>query len=389
MIVVKLLHVGDLHIGKSLFKFDLIEDQKYILQQIVNAAEKHHVDAVLLAGDIYDTSQPAEKAVNLLDWFLRELAQIKVKTFMISGNHDSDVRLNFGKSFFAKENIYIGAVFDGKLGKYTLEDEQGTVNIYLLPFIKASHVKQYFPEAEINDYSEAVAQVIEDAAIDTSERNVIVAHQFVAGSNLSTPPELAGSEGTGTISVGLVEQVKTEVFADFDYVALGHIHSPQQVGRSEVRYAGSILKYSDKDTKHEKSLPLITLGKKGEVKIELLPLKPLRDVRHIKGCMKEIIAKENLKDTDDYVYVTLQDEDYINDAMSIIQQYYPHAINLDYDNQHTRSMEQVEASQQEERSFKEIAADFYQQIFGEEITPEEMEILEAAAREAGITNEAN
>ena len=219
MIVVKLLHVGDLHIGKSLFKFDLIEDQKYILQQIVNAAEKHHVDAVLLAGDIYDTSQPAEKAVNLLDWFLRELAQIKVKTFMISGNHDSDVRLNFGKSFFAKENIYIGAVFDGKLGKYTLEDEQGPVNIYLLPFIKASHVKQYFPEAEINDYSEAVAQVIEDAAIDTSERNVIVAHQFVAGSNLSTPPELAGSEGTGTISVGLVEQVKTEVFADFDYVA--------------------------------------------------------------------------------------------------------------------------------------------------------------------------
>lgn len=384
----KLLHLGDLHIGKSLGDFNLIEDQKYILEQILDMAKKNSVDGILLAGDIYDKSIPSEEAVGVFDSFLRALAESKIMTFVISGNHDSDERLNFGSSLFEANQIYISAKYNGELYKKEVQDEHGKVNIYLLPFVKASQVRHFFPQAEIDSYDAAVRVVLQQAQIDERERNILVAHQFVAG--MGAEPVLGGSEGASVLNVGNVEKIGTDCFKAFDYVALGHIHSPQKVGREEIRYAGSILKYSLSEVNNHKSVPLITLGQKGEVSIELLPLKPLRDMRHLKGKMAQLLDKNNIKAPDDFIYVTLTEEDLINDAMGIFQQHYPNTIKIDYDNARTRAIEQVDISRiTEEKTFPELISDFYRFVYDMEISEEEMKVMQEVAREAGVINEAD
>ena len=382
----KLLHVGDLHLGKSLGDFDLIRDQRYILDQILEIIKKESVDGILIAGDVYDKAIPSEAATNLLDYFLCSLAKLGVRVFMISGNHDSDDRLNFGSNLFEANRIYISAVYDGTLYKQTIRDEFGEADIYLLPFVKASQVRHFFPDAAISSYDDAVRVILEHASIDQERRNVIVAHQFVAGRG--EDPALGGSECVGTQSVGLVEKIGYDCFDDFDYVALGHIHSPQRVGREEVRYSGSPLKYSLSEVNNRKSVPMITLGKKGDTRIDLIPLKPLRDVRHIKGKMEVLLDKKNIKDPEDFIYVTLTDEDMISDAMGIFQQVYPNTIKIDYDNRHTREIEQVDISRiAENKSFSELISDFYRLMYQCEISEEEMDILRMAAREAGVIDE--
>ena len=257
----RFLHLGDLHLGKSLGDFDLIEDQKYILDQILAVIRDRSVDAVLIAGDVYDKAIPSEAATNLLDYFLCRLSETGVKTFMISGNHDSNDRLNYGSQLFQTSQIYIASVYMGILARYTMEDQVGEVDVYLLPFVKASQVRHYFPDAKIDSYDDAVHVILAQAGVDLNRRNVIVAHQFVTGK--SEDPALAGSESAGTQSVGLVEKIAYDCFDAFDYVALGHIHSSQKVGREEVRYAGSPLKYSLSEVNNIKSMPLVTLGEKG------------------------------------------------------------------------------------------------------------------------------
>lgn len=382
----KLLHLGDLHLGKSLGDFDLIRDQRYILDQILEIIKKESVDGILIAGDVYDKAIPSEAATNLLDYFLCSLAKLGVRVFMISGNHDSDDRLNFGSNLFEANQIYIAAVYNGNLYKQTIWDEFGEADIYLLPFVKASQVRHFFPDAGISSYDDAVRVILEHASIDQERRNVIVAHQFVAGRG--EEPALGGSECVGTQSVGLVEKIGYDCFDDFDYVALGHIHSPQRVGRAEVRYSGSPLKYSHSEVNNIKSVPMITLGKKGDTRIDLIPLKPLRDVRHIKGKMEVLLDKKNIKDPEDFIYVTLTDEDMISDAMGIFQQVYPNTIKIDYDNRHTREIEQVDISRiAENKSFSELISDFYRLMYQCEISEEEMDILRMAAREAGVIDE--
>lgn len=382
----KLLHLGDLHLGKSLGDFDLIRDQRYILDQILEIIKKESVDGILIAGDVYDKAIPSEAATNLLDYFLCSLAKLGVRVFMISGNHDSDDRLNFGSNLFEANQIYIAAVYNGNLYKQTIRDEFGEADIYLLPFVKASQVRHFFPDAGIGSYDDAVRVILEHASIDQERRNVIVAHQFVAGRG--GDPMLGGSECVGTQSVGLVEKIGYDCFDDFDYVALGHIHSPQRVGREEVRYSGSPLKYSLSEVNNRKSVPMITLGKKGDTRIDLIPLKPLRDVRHIKGKMEVLLDKKNIKDPEDFIYVTLTDEDMISDAMGIFQQVYPNTIKIDYDNRHTREIEQVDISRiAENKSFSELISDFYRLMYQCEISEEEMDILRMAAREAGVIDE--
>ncbi len=384
----RLLHLGDLHLGKSLGEFDLTQDQEYILNQILEIIEKQSVDAVLIAGDVYDRAVPSEAATKLLDDFLCRLAARKVKTFVISGNHDSDERLNFGSSLFEANQIYISAKFDGRLYKKTMEDEFGEADIWLLPFVKASQVKHFFPEDRIESYDDAVRAVLSHAEIDRKRRNVLVAHQFVAGKGEDPAP--GGSEGVSVMSVGLVEKVGYGCFDAFDYVALGHIHSPQRVGREEVRYSGSPLKYSLSEVNNEKSVPIITLREKGETEIELVPLVPMRDMRHIRGTMKTLLDKKNIKAPEDFIYVTLTDEDIVNEAMGIFQQYYPNTVRIDYDNSRTRETEQVDiAGIAENKSFSELIRDFYRLVYGCEISGEEMEVMRAAAREAGVINEAD
>lgn len=384
----KLLHLGDLHLGKSLGDFDLIEDQKYILNQILEFIDKESVDAVLIAGDVYDRAVPSEAATRLLDHLLNQLAARKVKTFMISGNHDSDERLNYGSALFERNDIYISAKYRGHLDKYVICDGDTEVNIYLLPFVKASHVKHYFPKAEIETYEDAVKVILENADIDSEKINVLVAHQFVAGKG--EDPALSGSEGAGTQSVGLVEKIGYDCFDDFDYVALGHIHSPQRIGRDEVRYSGSPLKYSLSEVNNDKSVPIITIDEKNHVNIELFPLKPMRDMRHIKGKMEDLLSKANVTSTEDFIYATLTDEDIINDAMGIFQQTYPNTVKIDYDNRRTKEIGQVDITNlAQNRSFAELIEDFYKLMYSCEISQEEMDLMKTVAREAGIIDETN
>lgn len=384
----KFLHLGDLHLGKTLNDFDLIEDQRYILDQILDIADQESVDGVLVAGDVYDKSVPSEAATKLLDYFLSKLANKGIKVFMVSGNHDSDDRLNYGSSLFASNQIFISAVFDGTLHRQRLVDGAAEIDVYMLPFVKASQVRHYFADADIENYDDAVRTIIKNTSINKKNMNILVAHQFVSGKG--EDPALAGSEGAGTQSVGKVEKIGYDCFEDFDYVALGHIHSPQRVGRDEVRYAGSPLKYSLSEANNEKSVPLITVSVGEGVKIELVPLKPMRDVRHMKGTLMELLDKKNIKAPEDFIYATLTDEDIINDAMGIFQQVYPNTVRIDYDNSHTRAIEHVDISRiAENKSFPELIGDFYRLMYGCEITEEEMDVMRTAAREAGVLSEAD
>lgn len=382
----KFLHLGDLHIGKSLGDFDLYEDQEYIFNQILEIADAKQVDAVLIAGDIYDRAIPSEAAVRLFDRFICQLADRKLNTLIISGNHDSDERLNFGSTLFESNHVFISAKYNGTLYKQSFQDDYGNINVYLMPFVKASHVKRYYPDAEISTYDDAIRVVLENSDINPLERNVLVAHQFVVGATGS--PQLAGSESVAVKNVGTIEKISTEHFDIFDYVALGHIHSGQKVGKEEIRYAGSPLKYSLSEVNNNKSVPLVTINEKGTTEIEMIQLKPKRDLRHIKGTMKQLMS--NISGPDDFIYVTLTDETIINDAMGIFQQVYPNTVKIDYDNSHTREMEQLDITRvTKDRSFIDMISDFYGKIYGCDISEEELQVMKAVAGEVGISDEAN
>jgi exonuclease sbcCD, D subunit len=383
----KIMHLGDLHIGKSLGDFDLYEDQKYILEQILNLIKEKSVDVLLIAGDVYDKAIPGEKSVQLLDYFLKRLVETGIKTYMISGNHDSDERLNFGSSLFESNNIYINSKFNGILKRYSLHDEFGELNIYLLPFVKASQVQHFFPEEKIDSYDMAVRTIIKHSDFDACKRNILVAHQFVAGKD---DPEIAGSEGLSVHNVGMVEKIGYGSLAEFDYVALGHIHSPQSVGLKHIRYCGSPLKYSLSEVNNNKSVPIITFKDKGEVLVEFAPLLPMRDIRHLRGNIKNLLDKKNISMENDFIYATLTDEDIVNDAMGIFREYYPNTVKIDYDNSHTKEIENVDITRiTQNKTFDELIKDFYMQMYSCDMGEEELEIMKWAAKEAGVGNEAD
>ena len=378
----KLLHLADLHLGKAVNEFSMIEDQRdMLLEKIVPLVRAQGIGAVLIAGDVYDKRQPSEAAVKLLDDFLSALAETEAAVFLISGNHDSDERLNFGSRLFRSRNIHIVGKYEGSVPEVVLEDEWGPVHFWLLPFVKASVVSHYHPEEEIADYETAVQVALRMATVDASERNVILAHQFVAGSG---DPELAGSE-MAVASVGNVERVSSRVFDAFDYAALGHIHRPQSVGRDTVRYAGSPLKYSLREINDTKSAPLVTLGKKGEIAVDFVPLTPLHEMRQIRGTLDKLLRAGADGCREDYIYAILTDETPIPDAMALLREVYPNAMKLDYDNSHTKNLASLpELSDLEARGFEDIFRDFYQAQIGGEPGPEEWDIMRRLAREAGV-----
>lgn len=383
----RFIHLADLHIGKVVKDFGMLDDQRFIFNQIIDVIQKKKADAVLISGDIYDRAIPPEEAVRLFDDFIFRLSELKVKVFLISGNHDSDERLNFGSRLFAEKDVYFCTKFNGSLYEKTVEDEFGKVHFYLMPFVKASQVRHFYPEDKIENYDQAVRRIIEHAGIDPKERNVILAHQFVAGT--SEKIVLSGSESPAVANVGLVEQIGCDCFDPFDYAALGHIHKAQRIGRDEVRYAGTLLKYHADEVHDEKSFPIVTLGEKGEVEIELYKIKPLRDMRSIKGPIKELLSEENIKDAEDYMFVTLTDEDIVTDAMTIFRQTYPNTMQIRYENSHTREMAAADPAEiVEMRSFPELVSDFYQAMYGAEISEEEMKVLKETAGKAGVYHEA-
>lgn len=377
----RILHLGDLHLGKSVNEFSMIQDQKYILEKIIEIVQVKMVDAVMIAGDVYDRTIPSEEAVKLLDWFLTKLSQMGKTVFMISGNHDSDERLQFGSTLLRAKKVFIAGRYDGTIEHIEMQDEHGPFHVWLLPYVKASRVAHFFPEGDTSTYDAAFRTAISACDVNEQERNVIVVHQFVTGK--TEEPILAGSE-SAMVSVGTIEKIGYDCFDQFDYVAMGHIHGCQAVGRETCRYAGSPLKYSlnQKEIHSQKTVPVVSLGGKGSIEVELIPLIPRREVRHIRGELKDILS--NAVDTEDYIYATLTDEQAQFDAMARLQETYPNIMKLDYDNVSTRALQENDIEETEGKTFEELIADFYQWMNGKEPSSEEWKILLEVAKEAGV-----
>lgn len=327
----KFLHLADLHLGKRVNGFSMLEDQAHILRQILAILDNEQPDGVLIAGDVYDKSVPSVEAVELLDGFLTELRARGVPVLLISGNHDSPERLAFGGRVMDSCGIHISPVYGCALAPVTLQDEFGPVHVWLLPFVKPTHVRRWFPDADIESYTDAVAEAVAHMDIDTAARNVLVTHQFVTGGTRS---------GSEELSVGGTDNVDSGVFAPFDYVALGHLHGAQHIGRETIRYAGSPLKYSFSEARQHKSVTVVTLGEKGDVQVRTAALTPLRELREIRGSYDELTARSFYEHTtyrSDYLHLILTDEQDVFDAMSRLRTIYPYLMTLDYDNARTRA----------------------------------------------------
>lgn len=372
----KLFHLSDLHIGKRVNEFSMIEDQKYILTQILYVADQEKPDGILISGDVYDRTIPTAEAVQVFDAFLTRLSEQKIPAFIISGNHDSAERLAFGSSLMGKSGIYFSKVYDGTVEKIPMQDAYGTVWIYLLPFLRPSTIRHALPERaeEVQSAADAVRIALEQTKIDEKERNVLLAHQFVTGAKRCDAEEL---------QVGDVDQIPAELFASFEYVALGHIHSPQKVGRETVRYCGAPLKYSFSEAGQEKSITVVELKEKGSVDLRTIPLKPLHDLRKIRGTYLEVTAKsfyEN-RDCEDYLQVTLTDEEDVPDGMAKLRTIYPNLMRLEYDNKRTRSNAEVRAAERvEEKSELELFQEFYELQNNQSMTEVQEQFVEELLR---------
>ena len=417
----KLLHISDLHIGKRVNEFSMIEDQKYILRQILTIADQQQADGVMIAGDIYDKPVPSAEAVQVFDWFLTELADRGKKVYAVSGNHDSAERIAFGAQLMRGRGVYVSPVYRGETAKYTLTDAYGEMNIYLLPFIKPAVVRHAlegltdtdadFTQEEVlsdaaekekpskvlpgscyeteksskvssescyekekpskvssescyekekpskvspESYYDAVKIAIERMNVDTSKRNILIAHQFVTG---------AGRCDSEEVSVGGLDNVESEVFDAFDYVALGHIHSPQFIKRETLRYCGTPLKYSFSEADQEKSVTVVEFAEKGNIQLSTVPLVPLRDMRRIRGTYLEVTARTFYQEfnTEDYVQVTLTDEEDIPDGLQKLRIIYPNLMRLEYDNSRTKQSHMIERAEDiEQKSEQELFAEFYE-----------------------------
>ena len=335
----KIMHLSDLHLGKSVLEQSLIEDQRYILDKIIEIINSKEVDVVLIAGDVYDKGIPNVDAVRLFSDFLAKLYKIGIEVFITSGNHDSKDRLSFGNELFIDNGVYIEGVFSGKLKFVELEDDYGKVLIYMLPFVKPADVRGYFPDREINSYQDAIKVILDDINIDTSKRNIMMVHQFVTASGV----EVERSESEN-LSLGGIDNIDVSLFDKFDYVAMGHIHRPQKLIKDTVRYAGSPLKYSFSEVNHKKSVPIIELKEKGNIDIELVELVPIRDMRIIKGKLDNLLDKNivSLGNIDDYISAVITDEDYIMDAIGKIRKVYKNILRLEYQNKRTEIVDNID-----------------------------------------------
>lgn len=342
----RLIHLSDLHIGKRVNEFSMLEDQEYILKEILGIIDDEQPDGVIIAGDVYDKSVPSEEAVKLLDSFLTSLAKRKRQVYIISGNHDSAAKLAFASSLIALSGIHISPVYDstqiamigdGLVRPYKLEDGKGQmVNIYMLPFVKPAMVRAVFPdEADyIKDYTDACRVAVEHMDVDEKVTNILVAHQFVTGAVRSESEE----------NVGGLDNVDVSVFDSFDYVALGHIHGPQKVGRETVRYCGTPLKYSLSEANHTKSVTVVDIPENKKIEIRTVTLVPMHELREVKGTFDELMDRRNYEGTavDDYLYVVLTDEDDVPDALGKLRTVYPNVMKLGYDNTRTRVTQTID-----------------------------------------------
>lgn len=373
----KFIHLADLHIGKRVNAFPMLEDQRYILKQILTILREEQPDGgVILAGDIYDKAIPSAEAVELFDEFLTQLAALRLRVFIIAGNHDSPERIAFGNRLMDRSGIYLSPVYDGHVKRITCPP----VDVYLLPFLKPANVRRFYPEETIESYTDAMRVAIAHMDIDPTHRNLLVTHQFVTGASRSDSED---------ISVGGSDNVDASVFAPFDYVALGHLHGPQQMGEEGgpiIRYAGTPLKYSFSEARHHKSVTVVEIGEKKadgvvDVCIGTRKLRPLHDMREIRGSYEDLTLRANYEGTatDDYIHATLTDEIEIPDAARHLQVIYPNLMKLDYDNARTRGQgsERLELEQLEEKSPLDLFSELFEKQNHKEMTEEQARYVQA------------
>ena len=350
----KLMHLSDLHLGKRVNEYSMLEDQVYILREIIRIIDEEKPDGVIIAGDVYDRAVPSAEAVSLFDDFLADLAIRRLEVFVISGNHDSPERIAFGSRIMDAQGIHLSPVYDGSVRPVRLSDEYGPVNVYMLPFVKPTHVRRFYEEEGIDSYTDALQVAISQMDVNTEERNILVTHQFVTGAVRSESEE---------ISVGGTDNVDVSVFDPFDYVALGHLHSPQSVQRPTVRYCGTPLKYSFSEARDHKSVTIVELSEKGKTEIRTVPLKPCRDMVELKGTYGELTLRSFYANTslqEDYVHITLTDEEDVPDAIGKLRTIYHALMKIDYDNTRTRSRAMIEGdAAAENKSPAELFSDFY------------------------------
>ncbi len=350
----KLIHISDLHLGKRLFEYSMLEDQEYILKRILGIVEEEKPDGVLIAGDVYDKSVPSAEAVQLFDDFLVSLQKTGTQVFVISGNHDSAERIAFGGRLMDASGIHMSPVFGGKTEPYELKDGHGTVKVWLLPFVKPAHVRRYLGE-DIFSYTDAVRAAVSAMEIDPAERNVLVTHQFVTGARRSESEE---------VSVGGTDNVDASVFEPFNYVALGHLHSPQNCGSERIRYCGTPLKYSFSEAKDGKSVTVVEMGEKGDLSVRTVPLAPKRDMVELKGRYEDLTLRsfyEGKTWQEDYVRVTLTDEEDVPDAIGKLRAVYHRLMKLDYDNRRTRTDRTVSGAEEvESKTPFQLFSEFYE-----------------------------
>lgn len=363
----KFVHLSDLHLGKRVNGYSMIEDQKYILLKILNVIDEQKAEAVVIAGDVYDKPIPPTEAVQLFDDFLFRLVERNLQILVISGNHDSPERIAFGSRFMDKSGVHMSQVYNGKNDLVELNDKYGKVNFYMLPFVKPSNVRRFFEDEEINTYTDAVRVAVSHMNVNKKARNVIITHQFVTGAQRSE---------SETIAVGGTDNVDSYVFDDFDYVALGHIHGPQNVGKKTVRYCGTPLKYSFSEISHKKSVTVVEMKEKGNVKVSTVELTPKLDMREIKGTYEELTFKKNYENTntEDYLHIILTDEEDVADAVAKLRCVYPNLMKLDYDNTRTRnSLALTQAEETEKKSDTELLSEFFEKQNGKPLSDEQLE----------------
>lgn len=365
----KIMHLSDLHIGKKVNEYSMLQDQIYILKEILRIIDNENVETVIIAGDVYDRSLPPNEALELFDEFLYQLSSRNVNVFVISGNHDSPERISYGGRMMTENKIFLSPVYDGNVKPITLNDDYGEVNFYLLPFVRPADIRRYFPDENIENYTDAVKVAIDNMNVDFSERNILVTHQFVTGAELSESED---------IIVGGTDNVSGEVFDGFDYVALGHIHREQTVGKDNIRYCGTPLKYSFSEAKNIKSVTILDFNDKGNIEYSKIPLTPFRDMREIRGTYYELTLKSNYEstNTEDYLHITLTDEEDIPDAIGKLRSIYPNIMKLDYDNLRTRGSGTVDAIENiESKSPFELFADLFKQQNNQDMSEEQEEIM--------------
>lgn len=357
----KLIHTSDLHIGKMVNEFSMLKDQEFVLKQMIDIAKEERADALLIAGDIYDRNIPPSDAVAIFDQFVSELIKEGILVLLISGNHDSPERLSFASRILEKKGFYIAGVYDGTVKNVTLTDEYGKLNIHLIPYVKPPITKHLLEKEEIVTYENSVKAILDTIPLDKNERNILITHYFIT--NLGIEPECSDSETR--ISVGGTDNIDVSLFDDFDYVALGHIHGPQRIGRETVRYAGSPLKYSFSEVFHKKSVTVLEIKEKGDINIRMREIKPLHDLRKIKGQLEDLMSKEvySMADTMDYLQVTLTNQEELVDPIGTLRSIYPNVMQLILEkNIRTQDSTTTKIDHMKSKSTLEIYKEFYESV---------------------------